>query len=92
MAARVHGFFRTYQDVKSVVGISKDTLEKRITEFLDTPSSNFTYDEFKTIDLETEEFPPSYVFLYFKSNIFLGRKLKEAKPRISNYKSKFTES
>ena len=40
--------------------ISDTTIRKRLGEFMDTPSSQLTIDEFQKIDLEEEQDPPCF--------------------------------
>ncbi|KAM8876956.1 transcription factor IIIB 90 kDa subunit-like [Synchiropus picturatus] len=60
IAARMHKFHLTVQDVISVVKVCQATLRKRLTEFEDTPTSQLTVDEFMKVDLEQECDPPSF--------------------------------
>ena len=54
------GFCRTVKQVVKVVRISDTTIRKRLGEFMDTPSSQLTIDEFQKIDLEEEQDPPCF--------------------------------
>ncbi|XP_054716876.1 transcription factor IIIB 90 kDa subunit-like [Uloborus diversus] len=60
VAARLHNFNRTVEDVIKVVKVCQATVRKRLTEFSETPSSRLTLDEFMTIDLEEEQDPPAF--------------------------------
>ncbi|XP_034233354.1 transcription factor IIIB 90 kDa subunit [Thrips palmi] len=60
IAARLHEFNRTVDDVIRVVKVHESTLRKRLMEFGETPSSALTLDEFMSVDLEEEQDPPSF--------------------------------
>ncbi|XP_037963126.2 transcription factor IIIB 90 kDa subunit [Plutella xylostella] len=60
IAARLHDFSRTPNDVVRIVKVHESTLRKRLLEFGDTPSSALTLDEFMTVDLEEEQDPPAF--------------------------------
>lgn len=60
VSARLHGFSRTVREVVKTVRISDTTIRKRLGDFLETPSSQLTIDEFQTIDLEEEQDPPCF--------------------------------
>ncbi|GAB6025030.1 hypothetical protein CHUAL_014273 [Chamberlinius hualienensis] len=60
VAARLHEFNRTINDIIKVVNVCKATLRKRLNEFGETPSSRLTLSEFMTIDLEEEQDPPAF--------------------------------
>lgn len=60
MAARLHDFNRTVNDIVSIVKVHESTLRKRLMEFGETPSSLLSLDEFMTVDLEEEQDPPSF--------------------------------
>lgn len=60
IAARLHEFNRTVEDVIRVVKVHESTLRKRLMEFGETPSSALTLDEFMSVDLEEEQDPPSF--------------------------------
>lgn len=62
----MHGFNRTVEEVAKIVGMSADTLQKRINEFLDTPSAKLSPEAFMTISLDTEADPPIFVHFYLK--------------------------
>lgn len=61
IAARMHEFNRTINDILEIVRIHESTLKKRLFEFGQTPSSGLTLDEFMTIDLEAEQDPPAFL-------------------------------
>ena len=62
MAARVHGFKRTAEDVVPIVRIGDATLRKRIAEFSLTPAAELTPAEFETMDIKSDTtVPPSFV-------------------------------
>ncbi|CAG7815405.1 unnamed protein product [Allacma fusca] len=60
IAARLHNFSRTVQDIIKIVKVHETTLRKRLVEFGETPSSSLTLDEFMSVDLEEEHDPPSF--------------------------------
>lgn len=60
IAARLHNFSRTINDVIKVVKVHESTLRKRLTEFGETPSSALTPEEFMTMDLDEEQDPPAF--------------------------------
>ncbi|XP_045460497.1 transcription factor IIIB 90 kDa subunit [Harmonia axyridis] len=60
IAARLHEFGRTTNDIVKIVKVHQSTLRKRLVEFGDTPSSALTLDEFMTVDLDDEQDPPSF--------------------------------
>ncbi|XP_074661350.1 transcription factor IIIB 90 kDa subunit-like [Tubulanus polymorphus] len=60
VAARWHGFNRTFKDLLRIVKVCEATLRKRLNEFEETPSCQLTMDEFQRIDLEEEQDPPSF--------------------------------
>ncbi|KAL5284369.1 BRF1.2 family protein [Megaselia abdita] len=60
IAARMHDYNRTINDVVGIVKIHESTLRKRLTEFAETPSSALTFDEFMSVDLEAEQDPPAF--------------------------------
>lgn len=60
LAARMHDFNRTPNDIVLIVKIHESTLRKRLLEFGETPSSALTLDEFMTVDLEAEQDPPAF--------------------------------
>ncbi|XP_026829717.1 transcription factor IIIB 90 kDa subunit [Ooceraea biroi] len=60
IAARLHEFNRSPNDIIKIVKVHESTLRKRLMEFGDTPSSALTLDEFMTVDLEEEQDPPAF--------------------------------
>lgn len=60
MAARMHEFSRTPMDIVRIMKVHAATLQKRLSEFGNTPSSQLTLDEFMKIDLQREEDPPAF--------------------------------
>ncbi|XP_050085083.1 transcription factor IIIB 90 kDa subunit [Anopheles aquasalis] len=60
LAARMHDFGRTPNDIVRIVKIHESTLRKRLFEFGETPSSALTVDEFMAVDLEAEQDPPAF--------------------------------
>ncbi|XP_049286233.1 transcription factor IIIB 90 kDa subunit [Anopheles funestus] len=60
LAARMHDFSRTPNDIVRIVKIHESTLRKRLFEFGETPSSALTVDEFMAVDLEAEQDPPAF--------------------------------
>lgn len=60
LAARMHEFSRTPNDIVRIVKIHESTLRKRLVEFGETPSSALTLDEFMSVDLEAEQDPPAF--------------------------------
>lgn len=60
IAARLHNFNRTINDVIKVVKVHESTLRKRLTEFGETPSSGLSIEKFMSIDLDEESDPPAF--------------------------------
>ena len=60
LAARMHGFRRSQDEVVQVLRICKATLRDRMREFVSTASGNLTMEEFQTIDLPGCADPPSF--------------------------------
>jgi len=63
IAARLHDFCRSVNDVIKVVKVHESTLRKRLVEFGETSASQLTVEEFMNVDLDamTEEMdPPSF--------------------------------
>ncbi|XP_058813517.1 transcription factor IIIB 90 kDa subunit [Topomyia yanbarensis] len=60
LAARMHDYSRTPNDIVRIVKIHESTLRKRLVEFGETPSSALTLDEFMSVDLEAEQDPPAF--------------------------------
>lgn len=60
VAARMHGYNRSVQDLVGIVNMSTSTIRKRLTEFAETPSGKLNLDEFEAVDLEEEQDPPIF--------------------------------
>jgi len=60
LAARMNNFRRSVQEIIQVVKIADTTLLKRLNEFKQTPSSQLTVDDFRTITLESAFDPPAF--------------------------------
>ncbi|VDO00023.1 unnamed protein product [Rodentolepis nana] len=60
VAARIHEFNRTEEDVAKVARISQMTTRKRLIEFSKTPSSALSIDDFFTVDYDEEQDPPCF--------------------------------
>ncbi|KAL7060989.1 hypothetical protein AAHC03_09301 [Spirometra sp. Aus1] len=60
VAARVHEFNRTEEDVAKVARISQATAKKRLVEFSRTPSSALSIDAFFSVDYDEEQDPPAF--------------------------------
>nr|VZI32716.1 unnamed protein product [Spirometra erinaceieuropaei] len=60
VAARVHEFNRTEEDVAKVARISQATARKRLVEFSRTPSSALSIDAFFSVDYDEEQDPPAF--------------------------------
>ncbi|VDM16275.1 unnamed protein product [Hydatigera taeniaeformis] len=60
VAARIHEFNRTEEDVAKVARISQMTARKRLIEFSKTPSSGLSIDAFFTVDYDEEQDPPCF--------------------------------
>jgi transcription factor IIIB 90 kDa subunit len=60
IAARMHGFQPTQEEIVRVVRIGEDTIRKRLQEFAQTPSAALTIEEFRICDLQIEENPPCF--------------------------------
>lgn len=60
MAARLHGFKRTTNEIVKTVHVCDETIRKRISEFKQTSVAKLTREEFESIDPEqiTEESDP----------------------------------
>lgn len=52
LAARLHGFKRTQREVVEVVKVCDITLRNRLKEFMDTPTSELTVEEFRNLDAD----------------------------------------
>ncbi|XP_014218499.1 transcription factor IIIB 90 kDa subunit [Copidosoma floridanum] len=83
MAARLHEFNRSPNDIIKIVKVHESTLRKRLIEFGDTPSSALTLDEFMAVDLEEEQDPPA-----FKA---ARKKDRERLQKLENMANEFTE-
>ncbi|GLV39856.1 Brf RNA polymerase III subunit [Carabus blaptoides fortunei] len=77
MAARLHEFNRSPNDIVKIVKVHESTLRKRLIEFGDTPSSALTLEEFMTVDLEEEQDPPSFKAARRKDKERLQKLLEE---------------
>ncbi|GFR12408.1 transcription factor IIIB 90 kDa subunit [Trichonephila clavata] len=60
VAARLHNFNRTIDDIIKVVKVCQATVRKRLTEFSETPSGKLSIEDFMTVDLSEEQDPPSF--------------------------------
>lgn len=60
IASRAHGFTRTQSDVTKILRICNVTVNTRIKEFELLPSAQLTFEQFNTIDMESEANPPSF--------------------------------
>lgn len=60
IAARAHGFTKQHQDVTKVLRVCGLTVQSRVKDFENTPSSNLTLDQFISIDLENAADPPRF--------------------------------
>ena len=60
IAARMHGFRRSNEEITRIVHICEATLVKRLQEFAATPSANLTPAEFEGVWLEQEADPPAF--------------------------------
>jgi len=82
MAARLHGFNRTTEDVVEVVRIGDQTLRKRIQEFLQSPAVNMTPSQFDNMDIMGESLPPCFKTEEEKEEVKkLADKLKKKESR-----------
>ncbi|VDQ08480.1 unnamed protein product [Trichobilharzia regenti] len=61
VAARIHEFNRTEEDVARIARISQNTARKRLEEFSRTPSSALSIEEFFSVDYDEEQDPPAFV-------------------------------
>eukprot|EP00486_Rosalina_sp_Unknown_P004265 CAMPEP_0201570520 /NCGR_PEP_ID=MMETSP0190_2-20130828/12817_1 /ASSEMBLY_ACC=CAM_ASM_000263 /TAXON_ID=37353 /ORGANISM="Rosalina sp." /LENGTH=529 /DNA_ID=CAMNT_0047994141 /DNA_START=105 /DNA_END=1691 /DNA_ORIENTATION=- len=50
MAAKIHGFHRSVDQIISYVNLSKTTIKKRVNEFLDTQAAKMSVNEFKQLE------------------------------------------
>merc|ERR1719369_1019340 len=76
IAARLHEFNRSFENVLKVVKVHESTLRKRLNEFGQTSASQLTLDEFLAADLEamTEEMdPPCFTAARNKDQELLDR-------------------
>ncbi|KAL3314321.1 transcription factor TFIIIB subunit brf1 [Cichlidogyrus casuarinus] len=69
VAARIHEFNRTEEDVCRIARIGLHTTKKRLSEFSKTASSALTIDNFFTVDYEEEEDPPAFTEAMKKSEL-----------------------
>lgn len=64
MAARLHGFKRTTNEIVKTVHVCDETIRKRIVEFKETSVAKLTREEFEKIDLVNdipeESDPPAF--------------------------------
>ncbi|KAJ9058600.1 transcription factor TFIIIB subunit brf1 [Entomophthora muscae] len=60
LAARIHHFSRSPEDLQIVVKVSATTIKKRLIEFSETPSGQLTVGEFLDVDLEDAADPPAF--------------------------------
>ncbi|KAL5109620.1 Transcription factor IIIB 90 kDa subunit [Taenia crassiceps] len=60
VAARIHEFNRTEEDVAKVARISQMTARKRLIEFSKTPSSGLSINAFFIVDYDEEQDPPCF--------------------------------
>lgn len=64
MAARLHGFKRTTNEIVKTVHVCDETIRKRIVEFKQTSVAKLTKEEFERLDLENdikeESDPPAF--------------------------------
>nr|XP_039248535.1 transcription factor IIIB 90 kDa subunit-like [Styela clava] len=81
VAARLHGYSCTLKDVVRVVRIGHDTIRKRLSEFVSTPSSQLTINEFMNIDLESEADPPA----------FTESRLKQKQANLENFEEEIDQ-
>ncbi|KAH8854146.1 Transcription factor IIIB 90 kDa subunit [Schistosoma japonicum] len=61
VAARIHEFNRTEEDVARIARISQSTARKRLEEFGRTPSSALSIEAFFSVDYPEEQDPPAFV-------------------------------
>ncbi|CAH8473279.1 unnamed protein product [Schistosoma bovis] len=61
VAARIHEFNRTEEDVARIARISQSTARKRLEEFGRTPSSALSIEAFFSVDYTEEQDPPAFV-------------------------------
>ncbi|GAB5354293.1 hypothetical protein AAMO2058_000106500 [Amorphochlora amoebiformis] len=63
IAARIHGFRRSTEEVRKVVRVAPSTVAKRLKEFSETPTSQLTWEQFKKEDAETgiAHDPPAFL-------------------------------
>ncbi|CAH8832373.1 unnamed protein product [Trichobilharzia szidati] len=61
VAARIHEFNRTEEDVARIARISQSTARKRLEEFSRTPSSALSIEAFFSVDYDEEQDPPAFV-------------------------------
>ncbi|VEL14705.1 unnamed protein product [Protopolystoma xenopodis] len=61
VAAKIHEFNRTEEDVARIARISQQTARKRLEEFGRTPSSALSIDAFLTVDYDEEADPPAFI-------------------------------
>lgn len=60
IAARIHEFNRTPKDIVRIVKVYESTIQKRLLEFGNIPSSKLTLDVFNNVDLDSGEDPPAF--------------------------------
>jgi transcription initiation factor TFIIIB Brf1 subunit/transcription initiation factor TFIIB len=61
IAARIHGFERTKNEIASVVRVGGPTIASRLDEFNGTDSASLSVNEFFSFDLPDEADPPCYI-------------------------------
>lgn len=63
IAARIHGFRRSTEEVRKVVRVAPSTVAKRLKEFAATPTSQLTWEQFQKEDAEAGPAfdPPAFI-------------------------------
>nr|XP_027198387.1 transcription factor IIIB 90 kDa subunit-like isoform X1 [Dermatophagoides pteronyssinus] len=60
VAARINNVRCSFKDIISIAKVCESTIRKRIDEFIETPASLLTYEEFMLNDLGEGEDPPAF--------------------------------
>lgn len=97
MAAKIHGFQRTPEQIISYVNLSKATLKKRVSEFLSTKAAKMSINQFKQLNniqsLPSNEKPPIIKQQELKEFKMKQKQqfIKKTKEKIAKYDKEFDE-
>lgn len=88
VAARINNVHCNIRDIINIAKVCESTIRKRINEFIETPSSKLTYQEFMSQEVEgsKEEDPPSY-----KVSIQIKKAVEENLEEVERVKGEIEE-